>query len=213
MKDSIGKILREEQEQYLEALLPPRDGVAADIEADAAQHRVPIVDPEVGRFLYIAARSIQARRVLEVGTATGYSGLWLARALAEGGKLVTIDVNPSRQGRARESWAAAGVADRVETITGPAIEVLPTLRGPFDLLFIDALKEEYRQYFDLALPLLRPGALVLVDNVLWKGRVAAGEHDEETDAIRDFNAYTMSHPRLTAAILPLGDGVLYAVVE
>jgi caffeoyl-CoA O-methyltransferase len=126
---------------------------------------------------------------------------------------VTIDVNPSRQGRARESWAAAGVADRVETITGPAIEVLPTLRGPFDLLFIDALKEEYRQYFDLALPLLRPGALVLVDNVLWKGRVAAGEHDEETDAIRDFNAYAMSHPRLTAVILPLGDGVLYAVVE
>jgi predicted O-methyltransferase YrrM len=213
MKDSIGKILREEQEQYLVALLPARDPVAAGIEADADQHQVPIVDPEVGRFLYIAARSIQARRVLEVGTATGYSGLWLARALPEGGKLVTIDVNPARQARAREAWAAAGVAERVETITGPALEVLPTLSGPFDLLFIDALKDEYQQYFDLALPLLRPGALVLVDNVLWKGRVATGEHDEETDAIRDFNAYTMSHPRLTAVILPLGDGVLYAVVE
>jgi predicted O-methyltransferase YrrM len=213
MKDSIGKILREEQEQYLEALLPARDPVAAAIEADADQHRVPIVDSEVGRFLYIAARGIQARRVLEVGTATGYSGLWLARALPEGGKLVTIDVNPARQQRARESWAAAGVADRVETICRPALEVLPTLSGPFDLVFIDALKEEYQQYFDMALPLLRPGALVLVDNVLWKGRVAAGEHDEETDAIRDFNAYTMSHPRLTAVILPLGDGVLYAVVE
>jgi predicted O-methyltransferase YrrM len=193
MKDSIGKILREEQEQYLEALLPARDPVAAAIEADAAKHNVPIVDPEVGRFLYIAARGIQARRVLEVGTATGYSGLWLARA--------------------RESWAAAGVADRVETICRPALEVLPTLSGPFDLVFIDALKEEYQQCFDLALPLLRPGALVLVDNVLWKGRVATGEHDEETDAIRDFNAYTMTHPRLTTAILPLGDGVLYAVVE
>ncbi|HUS16465.1 MAG TPA: O-methyltransferase [Chloroflexia bacterium] len=214
MKSNIGAILHEEQERYVESLLPVRDPVAAAVEAAAGgERRVPIVDPEVGRFLYAVARGAASRRILEVGTATGYSGLWLARALPPDGRLVTIDVDPDRQAAARQSWTAAGVADRVELICRPALEAIPMLDGPFDLLFIDALKDEYRGYLDLALPLMRPGALVLVDNVLWGGRVARGEHDKDTDALREFNAYALAHPRLTGVILPLGDGVLYAVVE
>jgi predicted O-methyltransferase YrrM len=215
MKANIGAILHPEQERYIESLLPPRDPVAAAVEAHstAGSPAIPIVDPEVGRFLYAVARGMQARRVLEVGTATGYSALWLARALPADGRVVTIDVDAERIAQARAFWTQAGVSERVETVCGPALAMLPTLRGPFDLLFLDALKEEYQGYLDAALPLLRPGALVLVDNVLWKGKVARGEHDEETDALRAFNAATLSNPALTGVVLPLGDGVLYAVYE
>lgn len=213
MKAEGDPILQPDQARYLESLLPARDPVAAAIEAHAREHKVPVVDPEVGRFLHIAASSIDARRILEVGTATGYSGLWLARALPPEGRLITIDVDPERQRLARQRWTEAGVAGRIETIQGAALDVLPTLAGPFDLLFVDAVKTEYRAYLDLALPLLRPGALVIADNVLWGGRVARGVADAETRALREFNRYAMDHPRLTAVVLPLGDGLLYAVVR
>jgi caffeoyl-CoA O-methyltransferase len=213
MKGNPAAILHLEQEQYLEALVPPRDPVAAAMEAYGHDHKVPIVDPEVGRFLYIAARACRARRILEVGTATGYSGLWLARALPPDGRLVTIDTDPERQRLARESWQQAGVADRVETVVGPALEVIPTLQGPFDLLFIDALKPEYAGYLERALPLLGPGAVVIADNVLWKGQVARGDTDEETAALRAFNAALMVHPRLDATVIAVGDGLLYGVVK
>jgi caffeoyl-CoA O-methyltransferase len=213
MKGNIGAILREEQERYLVGLLPARDPVAAAMEAAAEQSGVPIVDPEVGLFLYLVARSSGARRILEVGTATGYSGLWLARALPPDGRLVTIDVDPERQRQARESWTAAGLADRVETHLGPALDVLPTLAGPFDLVFIDAEKPEYQGYLERALPLLRPGAVILVDNTLWMGEVARGEHTRDADAIRAFNAFVMQHPRITAEVVPVGDGVLYGILE
>lgn len=206
-------ILYPEQQQYITSLLPPRQGPAAAQEAHAAAHDVPIVNPETGQFLFVTARAIGARRILELGTATGYSGLHLARALPPGGRLVTIDVDPERQRIARGHWAEAGVADRVETLLGKALDVLPTLDGPFDLLFIDAVKPEYRSYLDLALPLLRPGAVVLADNVLWSGRVARDARDESTAALRDFNRYATSHPRLDAVIVPIGDGVLYGVVK
>ena len=213
MKADSDPILQPDQARYLESLLPVREPVAAAIEAHAREHHVPVVDPEVGRFLHIAACSIDARRILEVGTATGYSGLWLARALPLQGRLITIDVDPERQHLARQRWTEAGVADRIETIQGAALDVLPTLTGPFDLLFIDAVKTEYRAYLDMALPLLRPGALVIADNVLWWGRVARGVDDAETRALREFNRYALEHPRLTAVVLPLGDGLLYAVVK
>jgi predicted O-methyltransferase YrrM len=206
-------ILYAEQQQYILSLLPPRRGPAAAQEAYAAAHGVPIVNAETGQFLFVTARAIGARRILELGTATGYSGLHLARALPSDGRLVTIDVDPERQRMARAHWAEAGVADQVETILGKALDVLPTLRGPFDLLFIDAIKPEYRAYLDLALPLLRSGAVVLADNVLWSGRVARGEDDESSNALRDFNRYATSHPRLDAVIVPIGDGVLYGTVR
>lgn len=212
MKIAADAIIRSEQAAYLERLLPPRDAVASDLEADAARHDVPIVDPEIGRFLEMTARAIRARRILEVGTATGYSGLHLARGLAADGELVSIDVDPARQETAMQHFRQAGVAERVTLLLGPALEQLPTVTGSFDLVFLDAIKTEYRQYLDLALPLLRTGGIVIADNVLKEGKVALDdEHDEALDAIRDFNAYAMSHPELLTLILPFGDGLLYAV--
>ena len=211
MKGVIDAILHREQAEYLERLVPERDEVARALEADADLNNVPIVDPEVGRFLHIAALSINARRVLEVGTATGYSGLHLLRALPVGGELVTIDISADRQRIARDHWREAGVADRATFLLGPALEIIPSATGPFDLLFIDAIKTEYQGYLDLALPKLRLGGIVIADNVLWKGRVALGDRDADSDALRDFNAYAIGHPQLTATVLPVGDGLLYGV--
>jgi predicted O-methyltransferase YrrM len=214
MKGDIGSILHEEQERYIESLLPARDPVTAEIEDYARSHQVPIIDPEVGYFLYITARALEARFILEVGTAIGYSSLWLARALPPNGRLVSIDVDSNSQCKAREFWTAAQVADRVDTRLGAALEILPQLTGPFDMLFIDTGKiNEYRRYVDLAVPLLRPNALILADNALWQGNLARGKHDENTDAMRDFNQFALTHPRLLATVLPLGDGLLYAVVR
>jgi len=211
MKAAADAILRTEQAAYLQQLLPTRDAVLQQLEADAAQHDVPIVDPEIGRFLEISARALNARRVLEIGTATGYSGLHLLRGMAADGELVTIDVDEQRQQTARRMWQQAGVASQVTLVRGAALDMLPTLQGPFDLLFLDAIKQEYRAYLNQALPLLRVGGVLLADNVLRAGKVAGGERDSMLDALRDFNQYAMGHPQLTALVLPLGDGLLYAV--
>ncbi len=213
MKAADDAILHAAQAVYLEQLLPARDPVAQHVEAHAAEYGVPIVDPEVGRFLQITAQAIQAQRVLEIGTATGYSGLHLLRGMGPGGELVTIDVDADRQQTARDYFRQAGVADRVTFVLGPALEMIPTVQGPFDLLFLDAIKHEYRAYLDLALPLLRAGGIVIADNVLRAGKVAGHEHDPMLDALRDFNHYAMNHPELMALVLPLGDGLLYAVKQ
>jgi caffeoyl-CoA O-methyltransferase len=210
MKVASDAILHREQAKYLERLLPPRDEIARSIEEDAAQNDVPIVDPEVGRFLEITARAINAERILEVGTATGYSGLHLARGMDATGELVTIDVDQQRQQFARDHFRQAGLSERVTFVLGPALEMIPTLQAPFDLVFLDAIKTEYRAYLDLALPMLRIGGVIVADNVLHAGNVARDQHDEILDALRDFNRYVMSHPQLMALILPLGDGLLYA---
>jgi predicted O-methyltransferase YrrM len=211
LKAAPDAILRPEQAAYLDRLLPPRDAIARDLESDAQRNNVPIVDPEVGRLLEMTARAVKAQRILEIGTATGYSGLHLARGMAANGELVSIDVDPERQRIAQEHFEQAGLRERVTLLLGPAIEVIPTLVGPFDLIFLDAIKTEYRSYLDLTLPLLRPNGIVIADNVLRGGDIAQDKHDETLDALRGFNSYAMSHPQLMALILPLGDGLLYAV--
>ncbi len=210
MKAAADAILRSEQATYLEQLLPPRDQIAQQLEADAAHNGVPIVDPEVGRFLEITARAMHTTRVLEIGTATGYSGLHLLRGM-DSGELVTIDVDAQRQQIARDHFRQAGLVDYATFLLGPALDLLPTLQGPFDLLFLDAIKTEYREYLDLALPMLRVGGVVVADNVLRAGQVAGDEHDETLDALREFNQYMMHHPLLLSLVLPLGDGLVYAV--
>jgi caffeoyl-CoA O-methyltransferase len=166
----------------------------------------------VGKLLAILARARGARRILEVGTAIGYGTLWLARGAPEA-RVLTIDPDPERRELARGFLARAGVLDRVELVDGEALQVLPRLDGPFDLVYVDALKEEYRRYLDLVLPKLAVGGLLVADNLLWKGRVAAppAEEDRAADAIRAFNGYLMIHPQLEALVLPLGDGVGLAV--
>lgn len=202
-------ILHPEQEAYLDRLLPPRDPLLREMEEHARRDEVPISDPEIGRLLAILARSIGARRILEIGTALGYGALCLARGAAEA-RVVTIELDPERIAQARGYLEKGGVADRVDIVEGAALDVLPRLEGPFDLAFVDAVKTEYRRYLDLLLPKLRVGGLIVVDNLLWKGHVAVPPEDEEdevADALRSFNGYLMMHPQLQSVVLPVGDGL------
>jgi predicted O-methyltransferase YrrM len=208
MKDRADAILHPAQAGYLERLLPPRDALRREMEEASTEGGIPSSDPEVGRLLEILARGLQAERMLEIGTAIGYGTLCLLRG-SERGQVTTIDPDPARLERARAYLERAGVADRAELVEGKALEILPRLRAPFDLVYIDALKTEYRRYLDLSLPLLRVGGLVVIDNLLWKGKIAdpPEEEDADTRAIGAFNPYFMIHPQLVSLILPLGDGV------
>ena len=211
MKGRPDGILHRVQADYLERLLPPRAGAFAAIEEQARRDGVPIVDPEVGRFLEQLVRAIRARSVLEVGTAIGYSTLYLARAVEPGGKVVTIDVDPKRQAAARAALEREGLGVRVQFVLAPALEAIPKLAETFDLMFLDAIKEEYRGYLDAALPKLRVGGLVVCDNLLWSGQVAGeiAKEDERSStlALREFNPYFVNHPKLLAQVLSFGDGV------
>ncbi|HEV3455604.1 MAG TPA: class I SAM-dependent methyltransferase, partial [Thermoanaerobaculia bacterium] len=145
MKHGFGSILRGEQEAYLERLLPPREPLLREMEELAAREDVPISDPEVARLLTILARATGARLMLEIGTAIGYVTLCLARAAPQA-RVVSIDNDPRRLASARAYLERAGVAGRVELLEGAALELLPRLEGPFDLVYIDAVKTEYRRY-------------------------------------------------------------------
>lgn len=215
MKGIPDGIVYSVQAQYLERLLPPRAGALAALEAAARRDRIPIVDPEVGRFLEQVALATRARRVLEVGTAIGYSTLYLARGVGPDGRVITLDVDAARQAVARAHLAQEGLAERVEFVRRPALEAIPELEGPFDLVFLDAVKEEYRGYLDAALPKLRAGGTLVCDNLLWSGQVAGEivKEDERSStlALREFNPYFTNHPELVAQVLSFGDGVGFAV--
>jgi predicted O-methyltransferase YrrM len=211
VKGDPGAILRPEQERYLERLLPPRDALLAEMEEHARRDGIPIADPEVGRFLEVVARAVGARRIVEVGTAIGYGALRLARGAPQA-QVVTIDRDPAMLAAARGYLERGGVLDRVELVAGEALEAIADLQPPFDLVWVDAAKADYRRYLDRLLPLVIVGGLLVFDNVLWKGRVAEPPDDDDpsADHLRTFNAYLMMHPQLSAAVVPLGDGLALA---
>jgi caffeoyl-CoA O-methyltransferase len=168
------------------------------------------IAPEQGALLTLLARAIGARRALEVGTFTGYSALCIARGLPADGRLLCCDVSEEWTAIARRYWARAGLAERIELRLGPAAETLAALPAApaFDLAFLDADKGGYPAYYEAILPRLRPGGLLLVDNVLWFGRVAdPAADDEATGQIRAFNAKVAGDPRVEAVMLPVGDGL------
>lgn len=215
MKARPDAIIHREQAGYLERLTTQTDPLLREMEEYAAEHRVPIADREVALFLEITARAIQAKRILEVGMAIGYSVVHLARGMADGGVLVTIEPDDEMI-RASEGYLErAGLLDRVRIERGKGLEVIPRLTDTFDLLFIDALKEEYADYLKLALPKLRKGGVVIVDNLLWGGQVAgeirSSDQESSTKALREFNKYFVNHPKLLAEVLSVGDGLGYAV--
>lgn len=171
------------------------------------------IDPLEASLLGVLIRATGARRVVEVGTFTGYSALSMARALPPGGRLVCCDISEEYTSIARRYWAEAGVADRIDLRIGPALDTLDALlaahgEGSFDAAFIDADKENYEGYFERCLRLLRPGGLVIVDNVLWGGKVVDPDDERpSTQAIRAFNAARARDPRVDAVIVPIRDGV------
>jgi predicted O-methyltransferase YrrM len=215
MKAKLDAIIRSEQAEYLDQLLPPSTGLLAEMEHYAAEHQVPIADREVALFLEITARAIKARRVLECGMAIGYSVIHLARAMPADGLVITIDPSEEMIKTAEGYFLRARVREHVRIERGYALEVIPRLSETFDLVFIDAVKEEYRGYLDLALPKLRDNGVVIVDNLLWGGQVAgeirAPDQKPSTEALREFNQYFVNHPQLRAEVLPVGDGLGYAV--
>jgi caffeoyl-CoA O-methyltransferase len=205
---------------WIESTSQPVHRVFEAIEVAATNPRVPILDRSSGRVL--ASLAAGRRRIVEFGTAFGYSTLWMALAQPAGGSIVTIDPDSTRTDRARGWWREAGVPDeRITIVTAPALDAFardePALAGPFDLAFIDALKPEYRAYVDAVLPRLEPGALVVADNVLWSGRVSgerpADPSDANTAALRDFNRRMLSDDRFVTSILPVGDGLLVAALR
>ena len=215
MKAKLDAILKLDQAEYLDNLLPPSDDLLAEMEAYAAEHRVPIADREVARFLEITARSINARRALECGMAIGYSVIHLARGMTGDGLVITIDPSEEMIKAAEGYLSRAGLRDRARIEKGFALAVIPGIDETFDLVFIDAVKEEYRGYLDLALPKLRAGGVVICDNLLWGGQVAgeirSPDQQTSTEALREFNKYFVSHPQLRAEVLPVGDGLGYGV--
>jgi predicted O-methyltransferase YrrM len=215
MKAKLDAILQTDQAEYLDKLLPPSDDLLAEMEAYAAEHRVPIADREVARFLEITAQTTNAKLALECGMAIGYSVIHLLRGMSGDGRVITIDPSDEMISRASDYLTRAGLRDRTEIEKGYALEVIPRLNETFDLLFIDAVKQEYRGYLDLALPKLRIGGVVICDNLLWGGQVAgeirSDDQKPSTEALRQFNNYFVNHPQLRAEVLPVGDGLGYGV--
>jgi predicted O-methyltransferase YrrM len=211
MKARLDAILQRDQAEYLDHLLPQGDQLLTEMEVYAAQHNVPIADREVAAFIEITARASGAKQALEIGMAIGYSVVHLARGMGQGSQVVTIEPNEEMINAASGYLERAGLADRVRIERGKALDVMPRLNETFDLLFIDAVKEEYKQYLDLGLPRLRTGGVVIVDNLLWGGRVASDDAEASTVALRDFNPYFINHSQLRAVVLPVGDGLGYAV--
>lgn len=204
----------ERVEGYLQKLLPEGDALLKRLEAYAAAHDVPIIGPHGGSFLYTIAKLTKPRHILEVGTAIGYSAIWLGRGTVEQRtKITTIEINPETAKTARANLEEAGLLGRVEILVGDGLETCRRLSGPFDLLFIDAAKEQYRAITETMLPKLSPGAVIMADNVLWHGAVAERKADEITREIQDFNKYICAHPKLETVIVPLRDGISLSTVR
>ena len=212
MKAGIDKILQRAQAEYLDTLLPPRDALLARIEEYAAERNQPIADPEVAQVERILVRALRPRRIIEVGTNIGYSVIVMGRECGRETVLETIEIDRGILATAKGFVAEAGLQCEVRFHEGAALEVLPRLDGPFDFVFIDCVKSEYEQYLDLLLPKLVGGAVIVCDNLLWGGKVAAGVHDASTDGLRAFNQKIMTDARLASVILPLGDGLGLSVV-
>jgi predicted O-methyltransferase YrrM len=215
MKHLADSLLHGDQAAYLEALEPARDALLTRMEAYAREHGEPISDPEVASFLAVTAASRAPRLVVELGTNIGYGAIVLARAAREA-RVITVERSARHCAIARTFVEEAGLSDRVEVREGTALGALDALGGELvDLFYFDCVKEEYPAYLSRALPLLAPRGVLVADNALWKGLVARKDVPEaeraRVEALRAFNRALVSDPRLRGVVLPLGDGVGYAV--
>lgn len=203
--------------EYVRSLYATEDDVLRGIGPSATAAGVPsiAIGPDEGRFLQLIGLAIGARRALEIGTLAGYSGVWIARGLAPDGLLVTVEADPRHAEVAGETFRRAGLASRTDIRVGPALQVLPTLASepPFDLVFIDAAKDEYPDYLDWALKLTRPGAVIAAHNVFRRGEVVAPSTDPLVESTREFNRRLADDPRLASTLLPLRDGLSFSIVR
>ena len=213
----MGHIVPDAVESYLANLNCGGDAVLAGIARGNESRGLPLVDAEVGALLRVLATAIDARRILEIGTAVGYSGIWLAGALPPDGMLITLEIDEARAKEARENFARAGLSDRASVIVGDAQLKIAKVSGPFDLIFQDGDKKLYAPFLDRLVALLRPGGLLITDNVLWDGEVVPGfvttprRDAADTRAIAEYNERVASHPELVTTIVPMRDGLSISV--
>jgi len=199
-------------DDYLYSLLPPRDEVLQTMEEQATQRHIPIVGPVVGRILHQLALTINAKSVFEMGSAIGYSTIWWARAVGEGGRVFYTDGDRKNADEARGYFDRAGVSDRITVKTGDALELLSEQKQEFDIIFNDIDKEDYPRAFRAAMPRLRKGGLFITDNVLWSGRVVdKNSPDATTKAIQELNRALYSSSEVFTTILPVRDGVAVSI--
>ena len=213
MKDRADAILQPAQARYLDTLLPPRDALLARIEEYAAEHGHPIADPEVAQTMRVLLRARKPVHLLEVGTNIGYSVIVMGREVGAAAVVETIELDTAILNVAKGFVAEARLECQVRFHQGAALDVIPGLAGPFDFVFIDCVKTEYEAYLDQLLPKLASGAMIVCDNLLWKGKVAEGTHDPSTDALREFDRRITTDERLVTTLLPLGDGVGVSIVK
>jgi len=200
-------ILNTKVEEYLADLLPKRDEVISEMERYAKKHDVPIIGPVVARMIYLVAQISGAKRIFEMGSAIGYSTIWLARAAGPEAEVYYTDGDPANAARARGYFKRAGVENSIQIMTGDAVNLIDQVPGEFDLIFIDVDKHQYPEALRKAIPRLRSGGLLLTDNVLWSGKVTRKSTDGRTRAIQQFNKLIYSSPDLFPIIIPLRDGV------
>src|SRR5690348_14351760 len=201
--------MQEDVEDYLYELLPARDAVISEMEQYAEEHRVPIIGPAVARLLSLFAQVSGAKRIFEMGSAIGYSTIWLARAAGPKGKVHYTDGNPANAERAREYFRRAGVAKRISVQVGDALELVKKAPGKFDLIFNDVDKHQYPDALRAALPKLKKGGLFITDNTLWSGKAArpAAPNDADTLGVQELNRLVYASKELYPVLIPLRDGV------
>ena len=212
----MGAIVPDAVERYLAGLNRGGDPLLAEIAQAGVERDLPLVDAEVGALLRVLATAIGARKILEIGTAVGYSGIWLAGALPADGMLMTMEMDAGRAKEAQGNFDRAGLTNRVSVMLGDAQRLIAKVAGPFDLIFQDGDKKMYTPLLDRLVSLLRPGGLLVTDNVLWDGKVVPGivtsaADDKDTSAIAEYNERVATHPALLTTVIPLRDGVSISV--
>jgi predicted O-methyltransferase YrrM len=209
----MGFILPQEIEQFVEEHTSPQGGLLSELDRETHLHfTLPqmISGTVQGKFLEMISGMLKPQRILEIGTFTGYSAICLAKGLQPGGKLITIDVNEELQETVQSFISRSGMADRIDFRLGNAMEIVPGLNETFDLVFIDADKENYAHYYDLAFPKVRLGGYILADNVLWGGKVVEARKDKDTQALVDYSAKVQNDSRVENVMVSVRDGIMIA---
>lgn len=201
--------IQDDVEEYLYELLPERDAVVREMEDYAEQNRIPIIGPAVARLISLLVQISGAKRIFEMGSAIGYSTIWLARAAGSKAKVFYTDGDPEKARRAQENFRRAGVTKRIHVQVGDALELVKKAAGKFDLIFNDVDKHQYPAALKAALPKLRRGGLFITDNTLWSGKAArpAAPEDKHTLGVQEFNRLVYASKELYPVLIPLRDGV------